>query len=90
MIKFYKTPESSFSTGMGLNFCIFLATRKKSKTFYIYRQTTRQRDDQTDKKETFLRTNTLQPYPMNQVDNNCFLRGCFDANLSTIASSPNF
>ena len=88
-----------FSAGMGLDFYIFLATCKKSKKSYIYiyfsdeaahNQTARPRDDQADKKQTFHRTNTLQAGLINQVDNNCFWRGCFDPNLSTIASSPNF
>ena len=35
----------------------------------VQRQTTRQRDDQTDKKQTFHRSTTLQAGPINQVDN---------------------
>ena len=52
-----------FSAGIGLDFCIFLVTYKKLKKFKIYisgeavhSQTARQRDDQTNKKETFRRT----------------------------------
>ena len=38
----------------------------------VQRQTFRQRDDQTDKKQTFHRSTTLQAGPINQVDNDCF------------------
>ena len=83
MIKFFKKSESSFFmpflTGMNLDICIFLAICQKSKTVNIYisdeavhSQTARQIDDQTDKKETFHRTTTLQAGPINQVENDCF------------------
>ena len=67
-----------FSAGMGLDFCIFLVTCKKSKkSNYIadeavHSQMTRLRDDQTDRKETFPRSITLQTDLINQVDNDCF------------------
>ena len=56
----------------------------------VQSQKARQRDDHTDRKQTYYRTTTLQAGPVNQIDNNCFWKGCFDPNLSTIASSPNF
>ena len=87
----------SFLTGVSLDFYIFLTTYKHSEKFITYildeavhSQTTRQRDDQADRKQTFHWTTTSQAGPRNQVDNNFFGRGCFNPNLSTIASSPNF
>ena len=56
----------------------------------VHSQKTRKRDGHIDRRQTFHRTTTLQADPINHVDNNCFRRGCFDPNLSTIASSPNF
>ena len=47
----------------------------------------RQRDTQTDKKQILHRTTKLHAVPINQEENGCFLRGCFDPNLSTIAPS---
>ena len=37
----------------------------------VQSQTARQRDDQTDGKRTFHRTDTLQAGPINQKDNGC-------------------
>ena len=55
-----------FSTDMGLDLYIFLATCKESKKFNIYNsgeavysQMAGQRDDQADKMQTFHRTTTL-------------------------------
>ena len=49
-----------FSAGMGLDFCLFLATcktSKKSNTYIsdqaVHSQTARPRDDETDRKQTF-------------------------------------
>ena len=72
MIKFFKTPESFFSTSMGLDFCIFLATCKNlfQAKLFIARQLRREMTRQT--KKTFRRTTTLQACAINQVDNNCF------------------
>ena len=68
-----------FSTGMAFDFHIFVATCKKSKKSNVYISdeavqswTARQRDDQTDKKETFHRTAALQAGLINQVENDCF------------------
>ena len=68
-----------FSTDIGLNFYTFLATCKKSKKSNIYildeavdSKTAKQRDDQTDRKQTFHRTTTPQAGPINQVDTECF------------------
>ena len=49
-----------------------------------------QRGSQTDKKQILYTTTTLHAGLINQEDNDCFWGGCFDPNLSTIASSPNF
>ena len=65
-----------FSTGMGLNFYIFLDTWKKSKKSYIYiytqPETARPRDDQTNRKMTSHRPTTLQAGLINQIDNDGF------------------
>ena len=72
MIKFFKTPESSFSTSMGLDLCIFQATCKNllQVKLFIARQPGREMTRQT--KETFRRSTTLHACAINQVDNNCF------------------
>ena len=81
MIKLLKRSESSFfimpfSTDMGLDFSVFLTTWKKSKKskIYIYIAQMRdgQRDDQTEKKQTFYSTTTLKVDPINQVDHDFF------------------
>ena len=83
MIKIFQKPESSlftlpFLTDMGLDFCIFLTKCKKSNEsniyiyIYIYHVRDWQRDDQTDEKQTFYQTTTLQAGPINQVDDDCF------------------
>ena len=85
MIKLFKKSESSLfimpiSADMGLDFCIFLTTWKKSKKsniyiyIYIYQVRDGQRDDQTYKKETFDWTTTLQANPINQVHHDFFWR----------------
>ena len=56
---------------------------------YIYIRWKTERD-QADKKQTFYRTTALPAGPINQVDNDCFWRDCFDPKLSTTDSSPNF
>ena len=68
-----------FSTGMELDFCIFLATCKKLKKSNIYisdeavqSQTGRPSDKQIDRKQMFHGTTTLQAGLINQVDNDCF------------------
>ena len=61
-----------FSTDMGLDFYIFLASSKKSKKSNTYQVRDRQRDEQTDKNQTFYQTTTLQAGPINQVDNDSF------------------
>ena len=48
-IKIFKTPESSFSTGMVVHFCIFLEYINILGEA-VHSQMARQRDDQTDKK----------------------------------------
>ena len=67
----------SFLTGASLDFYIFLTTYKHSEKFITYildeavhSQTTRQRDDQAERKQTFHWTTTFQAGPINQVDNN--------------------
>ena len=79
MIEIFQKPEISlftlpFSTDMGLDFCIFLTKCKKSNesNIYIYHVRDWQRDDQTDEKQTFYQTITLQAGPINQVDDDCF------------------
>ena len=49
-VKIFKTPESSFSTGMVVHFCIFLEYINILGEA-VHSQTARQRDDQTDKKK---------------------------------------
>ena len=68
-----------FSTNIGLDFYIFLARCKKSKKANIYisdeavhSQTARKKDEQTDRKQTFHRTTTLQAGLIKQLDNGCF------------------
>ena len=68
-----------FSTRMELDFCLFLATCKKSTKSDIYisdeavqSQTARPRDKQTDRKQIFHGTTTLQTGLINQVDTDCF------------------
>ena len=68
-----------FSTGMGLDFYIFLATCRelKKSNIYIsdealYSHMARPRDEQTDRKQTFHRNTTLQAGLINQVYNYCF------------------
>ena len=77
MTKFFKKPNKLYF--LCLNFYIFLATCNKWKKSDIHvldeavhSQTARQRDDQTDRKQTFHRTTTLQAGPINQEDNDCF------------------
>ena len=74
---------------------IFLATCKKSKKSIIYisdeavhSQLARPRDEQTDRKQTFHRTTTLQAGLINQVDND-YLITVLTQTLP-LASSPNF
>ena len=84
----------AFWTHIGLHFYIFLATCKKSKKLihiYIYIYIRWKTEiDQAEKKQTFYRTTALPAGPINQVDNDCFWRDCFDQKLSTTDSSPNF
>ena len=77
MTKFFKKFNKLYF--LCLDFYIFLATCNKWEKSNIHildeavhGQTTRQRDDQTDRKQTFPRTTTLQAGPINQEDNDCF------------------
>ena len=57
---------------------------------FTARQPSREMTRQKERKHAFDRTDTLQAGPINQEDNDCFRRGCFDPPLSAIASSPIF
>ena len=68
-----------FSTGMGLDFYMFLTKCKKLKKSHAYisgktvhSQKAMPRLEQTDRKRTFRKTTILQAGQINQVDNECF------------------
>ena len=68
-----------FSTGVGLDFYMFLTTCKRLKKSNAYisgktvhSQKARQRLEQTDRTRTFRKTAILQAGQINQVDNDCF------------------
>ena len=67
-----------FSTVMGLDFIYFWPHAKSRRNLIyisdeaVHSQTARPRNQQTDRKQTFHRTTTLQAGLINQVDNDSF------------------
>ena len=88
---FQKTWPDLFQQIWVLIFVYFYPHAKSQKNLIqMYHVRDPQRDEQTDKKQIFYWTATLETGPINQVDNDCFWTDCFDPNLSTIAFCPNF
>ena len=93
MIKLFKKPESLFLLCLfqqiwTLIFVYFWPYAKSRKNLiHIYQVRDGQRDDRTDKKQTFYWTTTLQADPINQVDHDFFWRDCLQI-ASSLLPAP--